>query len=260
MESQIDETVRVSPFIVVPRNDLVEMFIQTNAGRRIDNGTALVMTKVLRHEGQIGVAQNALHGTFRSLFQGGIHLFKGGWFVNADRQVDHGHIGGGDTDRHARQFAIQFRQDLAHRLGGTGRGGNHIGHGRSSATPILATLGGSIHDQLRGCTGMNGRHEAFDNAKFFVNHLGQGSEAIGGTRGIGQDRFSGILSVIDTHDKHGSILAGSRNNDTLGAALEMSRGLFNGGKDTGRFANCVGTRLTPRNVCQKRETTRIFCV
>ncbi len=54
-----------------------------------------------------------------------------------------------------------------------------------------------------------------------------------------------VQGVVDSHHVHRSISGGGRNDSTLPATLDMSRGLFGGGEDTSGLANGVSANLTP---------------
>lgn len=58
-------------------------------------------------------------------------------------------------------------------------------------------------------------------------------------------RHSKIRHLINTNDKHGSIVRWSRDDDLLGASLKVSRGLGLVGEDTGRLNHILGTSLLP---------------
>ena len=77
--------------------------------------------------------------------------------------------------------------------------------------------------------------------------LGKRGQAVGGARGVGIDRCTSVFGVVDTHDVHGSIGGGSRDDDLLGTSLEMHAGLLSGGEDTSGLADNVDASLTPWN-------------
>ena len=54
--------------------------------------------------------------------------------------------------------------------------------------------------------------------------------------------------VVDTHDEHRSIGGRSRDDDLLGATLQVSIGLLGGGEDTGGLDDVLGTSLGPGDV------------
>ncbi len=79
-----------------------------------------------------------------------------------------------------------------------------------------------------------------------MNHLGQRGQAVGGARRIRDDVGAAIVvGVVHTHHVHGCIIGGGRDDHLLGPAAEMGLGFFSGGKDTGGFANVVGSDGSP---------------
>jgi len=125
----------------------VEGVAEVNAGLGIDDGGARIVDEVLTDDGKVGVAKDTLElRALRRGLEGGIHLLPGAGLDGADGEIDHGDVGGGDADGHACKLAVEGGKDLADGLGGTGRGGDHVGEGRTSATPVL--LGGTVDDHL----------------------------------------------------------------------------------------------------------------
>src|SRR6266852_5527440 len=88
------------------------------------------------------------------------------------------------------------------RFGGSGRAGNHAERGGAGAAQILVR---QVEELLVVGVGVNGGHGAALNAKRFVKNLGDGSEAIGGAGGVGNDVvFRGIVElVIDAQHEGG---------------------------------------------------------
>lgn len=104
-------------------------------------------------------------------------------FLQTDCQIHHGHVGGGDTERHSSQFAVIFntyttvidwvdgctcitkkgqcfeywpvelRNDLADSLGSTSRGGDDVLAGTTAVPPQLTR--GAVHGLLGGSDGVN---------------------------------------------------------------------------------------------------------
>lgn len=86
---------------------------------------------------------------------------------------------------------------------------------------------------------MNGAHETLDNAELVIDNLGQRGEAVGRAGGVGdlalsnQKLMSNIIvftydSVfrfvgvqVDTDDEHGGICGRRRDDDLLGATLQV---------------------------------------
>lgn len=249
VNGQVHETVAVSPLIVIPRDNLVEIVVQMNASRRIDNGRSWIMHKVLRDQFFFRVSQHTLHGPFRRSLERRTHLLLRGWLFGPDGQIDHGDIGGWHANGHAREFSVELGNDLPDGLGGTRRGWNQIVDGATTGAPILAALAGTVDCQLRRRGRVDCCHERFDNSEFVVNDLGEWSQTVSGARSIGQDRFTIVFGVVDTHDKHGSVGGGGRDNDSGCTAFQMSFALFNRGENSRGFADCFGTGFAPRDIC-----------
>merc|ERR1719424_2099096 len=68
-------------------------------------------------------------------------------------------------------------------------------------------------------------------------------------RGVGQNGdVLGVSGVVDTHHEHRSIRRRRRDNDLLGAALQVRARLVDDSEDASRLANDVSARLTPRDL------------
>jgi hypothetical protein len=136
----------------LPRDDLVEIVVEGNASSTIYDTAARIVNKVLRNHRQVGVSKDSLETSLRSLLQGGLEVFARNSLFRPDSQVHQGNVSGRDTHCHSGQLSIEGRDNLSYGLGGSGRSRNQVGQCGTSRTPILATLGGSINDQLvRGC-------------------------------------------------------------------------------------------------------------
>lgn len=83
----------------------------------------------------------------------------------------------------SRQLAVQSRDDLADSLGRASRGGDDVPADGSATTPVLA--GGTVDGLLGGGRGVHGGHERLDDAELVVDDLGEGGEAVGRARGVG---------------------------------------------------------------------------
>lgn len=96
---------------------------------------------------------------------------------------------------------------------------------------------------------MDSGHEAFYNAEVVMDDFSQRSQAVGGAGGIA-DNLEGvvILLVVHTHHKHGGISRRSRNDDPLGAALQVSPSLLHGGEDPSGLHNILSTSITPFDI------------
>ena len=240
--------VTVSPLVIVPGNDLVELGVEGHGCFGVKGGGGGAVDKVLTDDGLVGVGEDALEFTFGSLFDGGLDVFGGAFLFGADRQVDKGDVGRRHADGHAGQLSFQLGNDLTDGLCGSGGCGDQVVEGGPSGTPVLASLGGSIDDELVCGSGVDGGHETFEDSKLVVQYLGERRKAVGGAGCVGEDSLSGVLVFVDSHDEHGGILGRRRDDDALGSALQVFRGLVDDGEDSSGFADGVGASLSPRNV------------
>lgn len=124
---------------------------------------------------------------------------------------------------YSRQLAIEGGNDLANSLGGTCAGGNDVVIDSTSTTPVLGRW--AVDGLLGGRGSVNGAHEAFDDAKFVVDDLGERGEAVGGTGGVGDDSVLGVICIkVDTTYKHGCICGRCRDDDLLCTTFQVSGG------------------------------------
>ena len=223
----------------------MEVFIECDSCCSINEGTVGIMHEILGHNGIFSVSKDSLEWAFGSLLEGGLDIVTRGSLFGLEGQVDHGDIGSRHTDRHTSELSVKGREDLSNSLGSTSTGGDQIVDGTTSGTPILSSLGWSIDNHLGGSGSMDGGHESFSDSEFFVKNLGKRGQAVGGTGSVGNNVGSGVLSVIHTHDVHGSISRWGRNDDTLASSLNVRLGLFYGSENSGGFADSVSAGFSP---------------
>jgi hypothetical protein len=193
------------------------------------------------------ISLRTLELAISSLFDGVGDLLVRGRLLQADSQVDDGDVGGGDTEGHAGDLAVQGRNNLADGLGGTSAAGDDVLGSTTATTPVLAR--GTIDGLLGGGVGVDSGHETLNDTELVVDDLDKGSQAVGGARSVGDNVGSTVvLLVVDTHDEHRGISGRSRDDDLLGTTSKVSLGLVNGGEDTGRLDNVLGASLAPLDV------------
>lgn len=250
MESEVEDSVGVSPFVIVPRNDLVEVVIETNSCLGVEDRRSSIMHEILRDDFFLGETKNSLKFIFRSFLHGFNDACIGGSLVELDGQVNDGHINGGHTEGHTSELALELRKDESDSLGSTSRRGNDVSRSSTASSPVLATLGGSIDDQLSSSGSVNGGHETFSNAEFVIENLSNGGKAVSGAGSVGDDVLrSLIFLVVDTVDESRSgVFSRSREQDLLGTSLQVSLSLFLGEESTSGFADEVSTIVTPLKV------------
>lgn len=188
-----------------------------------------------------------LQGAVGSLLDGGLDLLVRGTLLKAAGQVDNRDVGGGHTHRHAGELSVKGGDDLADSLGGAGGAGDDVLGGATASAPVLGR--GTVDGLLGGSVGVDGGHETLNDAKLVVDDLGEGSQAVGGARSVGDDAGAAVVRLlVDTHHVHGGVGRGGRDDDLLGTTLQVSRGLVGGGEDTGRLNDVLGASLGPGNV------------
>lgn len=234
----------VAPLVVVPGNQLDEVGVQGNTGLGIEDGRVVITVQVGGDNVVLGVAQDTLELTLGGGLDSGLDVLVGGGLLDAAGQVDNGDVGGRHTHGHTSELAVKGGDNLADSLGGTGGGGDDV-LGRSAATtPVLS--GGTVDGLLGSGIGVDGGHQTLNEAVLVVDNLGEGSQAVGGARSVGEDVDVGLVGVVvDTHDEHGGIGGGGRDDDLLGTTLQVSRGLLGGGEDTGGLDDVGGAGLRP---------------
>ena len=107
----------------------------------------------------------------------------------------------------------------------------------------------SIFTYLSRRGGVDGGHETLLDAEVFMDDLGERGEAVGGARGVGNNISRAIVGrMVDAHHEHGGVGRGGGDDDLLGAASEVGRGLLDGGEDAGGLAHDLGAGRAPANV------------
>ena len=72
---------------------------------------------------------------------------------------------------------------------------------------------------------MDGGHQALDDTELVMDDLGERGQAVGCTGCVGDDSVFGVICLqVDTTNEHRGISGGSRDDDLLGATLQMSGG------------------------------------
>src|ERR1700722_1171224 len=125
MQNEVDDTVAVTPFVVVPAYELEQSLfaLQIVLKRRetiVDRRTGVV-NKVGGDQLFFRHAENVLE------IRGGRFLQKSVDFLDrriagrSESQIDDGNVGRRDAEGHASEFALDLRQHFADGLGRAGR-------------------------------------------------------------------------------------------------------------------------------------------
>ena len=241
---EVEDTARVAPLVVVPRDKLDEVVVEGDTSLGIEDGGGGVAVHVGRDNLILSVGEDASKGTLRGLLDNLLDLIVGSTLLDADGKIDNGDVGGGDTHGHASKLAVEVGDDLADGLSGTSAAGNDVLSSSAATAPVLG--GRTIDGLLGGGVGVDGGHETLDNGEVVVDDLGEGSQAVGGARSVGDDVGGAVVAlVVDTHNVHGGISRGGRDDDLLGTTLQVGGGLLGGGEDTSGLDDVVGAGLTP---------------
>lgn len=241
---EVEHTSAVAPLVVVPGDKLDKVVVQGDTSLGVEDGRVGIAVEVRGDNLVLGVAENALELTLGSLLEGGLDGLVAGGLLETAGEVDNGDVGGGDTEGHAGKLAVELGDNLADGLGGTGAAGDDV---LSSATATAPVLGrGTIDGLLGGSVGVDGGHETLNDAELVVDNLGEGSQAVGGARGVGDDSGLAVVGLlVDTHHVHGGIGRGGRDDDALGTTLQVGASLLGGGEDTGGLDDVLGAGVLP---------------
>mmetsp|Transcript_16768 Transcript_16768/g.34365 ORF Transcript_16768/g.34365 Transcript_16768/m.34365 type:complete len:310 (+) Transcript_16768:326-1255(+) len=203
-----------------------------------------VRDEVRGHNVLVLVSKNALHLTLRRLLDGRTDSLIRSTLVQTCRQVNNRHIRSGDTERHSCQLAIQLRNHLPNSLSSSCGRGNDVVACSPASPPVL--LRGTIHSLLGRSDSMDSGHQTLLQTKLIIDDLGKGSKAVGGAGRVGHHIHGAlILLLVDSHDKHGGITRGSRDDNLLCSSLHVHGSLLSGGENTGGFNDVISTRAAP---------------
>lgn len=220
---KLAESVRVSPLIVVPGDDLDELRADLDSSISVKDGRSRVVHEVGRHNGIFGVTKDVLEvslGSFRHL---GFDVSVGGVVLQTDGQVNNGNVDSRYAEGHTCELTIKLRDDSTDGLGGTSAGGDNVLSASTSSTPVFSSLGRSINSKLVHGDSMDSSHESLLNSPVVVEDLGHGSQAVGSAGSVGYDvHVAGVEIVVNSHNKNGRLITGrGRQDDFLGSTSQV---------------------------------------
>lgn len=247
MAEKIDAAVAVTPLVIVPADQLEKSLIEADAGGGVEDAGVLAMNEIGRNHFVRSVFEDAFQVGFGGFFHGLANFGIGGVFADADSEVDHADGGGGDAERHAGEFSLDFGADEADRFGGAGGGRDDVNGSGAAAFPIFTRR--AIDRFLGGGVAVDGGHETFLHAEtFFEKDMDEGSKTVGGAGGVGDDVVLGVvvLVVVHAHDD-GDIFAfgRSRDDDLFAPGGDMAFGFVRFGKEAGGFNDVVDPEIFP---------------
>ena len=193
-----------------------------------------IVVEVDRDVRRVGVAEHALQRAVGGLLDRGVDLVLRRRALGDELQVDDRDVRGRHAHGEAVELAVELRQHEADGLGGAGRGRDHRERCGARAVEILVHR---VQRRLVAGVGMDRRHHAFLDADGFMQHLGEGREAVGRARRIRDDEvILGQLVVVDAvDDGEVGVFAGGRDQHALGAGGQVGGGLVAGGEDARAF-------------------------
>merc|ERR1712087_661622 len=242
---QVDNTSRVTVFVIVPGDKLDKVGVEHDTGIGIKDGRAEVTLEISGDKRLVRGSQESLLASLRASLDVGADLFVGGGLLKLAGKIDNRDINGRDTESHTGDLSDEVGDDLGDGLGGSSGGRNDVSTGGTSSTPVLA--GGRVNNSLGGGHGVDGGHEGFLDDEFVVDGLDHRGKSVGGARSAGDEVLrSVVLFLVDTHDNGlGVILGRGGVDDLLGSSIKDGLGGFLGEEDTGGLADVVGSEGSP---------------
>merc|ERR1719343_671344 len=173
---QVNNTSRVSVFVVIPGDELDEVGVEHDTGISIKDGGSEVTFEISGDKRLVRVSQESLLASLGAGLDVGADLFIGGGLLELAGQVNDGNIDGRHTESHTGDLSVELRDDLGDGLGGTGGGRDDVARGGTSSTPVLS--GGRVNNSLGGSHSMDGGHEGFLDDELVVDGLDQRGKSV----------------------------------------------------------------------------------
>ena len=203
------------------------------------------MIEIARDQRLGGVVENALELALGRRFHDGVHFLDAGGALGGEAQIDNRDIDGRHADGIAIELAIEFGQHQTDRSSSTGLGRDHVHAGRACPAQILVI---DVGQHLIVGIGMHRGHEAGHQTDLVVQRLDQRCQAVGGARGIGDDRVAGLehtmVHAID-HRRVDILATRGRDDDFLGAGCDVCRSFFFSGEKAGAFEHHIHLQFFP---------------
>ena len=249
MAGEVEHLAAEAPLVVVPSHELNEVIVKSETGLCIENAGVGIGDEVGGDDILVDILDNALHRAFGGCLDGGADLIVACTLFEAAGEVNDGDIGAGDAHGGAGQLAVELGDDLADSLGCAGGGGDDVAVNATTQAPIL--LGEAVNNFLSRGVGVYGGHETLNDAEVVINDFGEGSEAVGGARCVGNHLYVGSVAVkIDTANEHrGIVLGRTGQHDDLCACIDVSLGFLGGEESTGALEDILNAHLAPRQLC-----------
>lgn len=107
---EVDDTVRVAPLVIVPRDELDKVAIEGDTSLGVKDAAATVSDKIRGDDSVLGVTQDAVEGSLRGSLDGLLDLLVGGGTLEADGEIDDRDVDGGHTEGHSSELAVFVKE------------------------------------------------------------------------------------------------------------------------------------------------------
>ena len=240
----LEHLVRVAPLVVVPGADLHEGLVELDAGLDVEDRRAGVAAEVGGDDSLVRVAENALELAFRRSLHRRADLLVGRFLLELDREIDERDVARGNAHGHARELAIELRENLADGLRRARGGRDHVLEDAAATAPIL--LGRAIDRLLRRRGGVDRGHEAALDAERVVEDLGERRKAVRRAGSVGDDVLAGVRLVVHAIDEHRrSVLGRSAHDHLLGSGRDVGASLLVRKEETRGLDDDIDVELLP---------------
>merc|ERR1712151_1045440 len=123
---QVNDTSRVTVFVIIPGDKLDEVGVEHDTGIGVEDGGSEVSLEIGGDKRLVGVSQESLLGSLGAGLDVGADFFVGGGLLELAGQVNNGDINSRHTESHTSDLVLKGRNDLGDGLGGTGGGRNDV--------------------------------------------------------------------------------------------------------------------------------------
>ena len=169
MVSQVNYSVRVTVFVIIPRNEFDEFWRHLNTRIVIECRTEWVSHEVNRNEFVVSPSHVTFHFTFRSFFNFLRNFIISSSFSKSNSQVNNRYVNSWDSESHTGKFTVEFWDNKSNGFSSTGGTWDDAFSESSSKSP---TFGWSINSSLSSSNSVDSGHETFNNTPVVMNNLG----------------------------------------------------------------------------------------
>nr|DAI72248.1 MAG TPA: hypothetical protein [Bacteriophage sp.] len=236
----------VGVLVVVPCDNLN---LGITIGQRHSHGLGSIEQGAEGHANDVGGNNLVLGVTERfvgSTLHSRIDIIGSDSALNHCNQQSGGAGGSGNTLSGTNELAVQLGDNQADSLGSAGGVGNDVHSGSPGSSQITLALR-TVQNHLVTSIGMDGTHDTGLNRSQIIQSLSHGSQAVGGAGSSGDDVIvlgQGLMvDIVD--DRRQVITRRGRNDNLLGAGVDVSLSLCLGGIEAGTFQNHIDSQLAP---------------